>query len=443
MGKQRLKNRFWQPKLERMSRKEIVRLQVRRLRRTVDYVYRRSRFYRARLKGANLHPNSIKSLDDLKRIPLTTKADLRDGYPFGLLAVPLDEVVRIHASSGTTGDPTVVAYTKKDLNSWAECLARSLTMTGVAKGDIFQVVLGYGLFTGGLGFHYGAERIGAAVIPSATGNTKRQVKLMKDFGVTAFTSIPSYSLFLAEVAQQQGIDPSRDLKIRTVSCGAEAWSEGTRRKLESIFGCYVFNSYGLSEVCGPGVAFECIRQNGLHVWSDQFIAETIDPRTGENLGPEEKGEIVLTTLTREAMPLLRYRTRDIASILDENVCECGRSHTKISWISGRTDDMLKIRGVNIFPSQVEAVLMGLPRVGNNYQLIVSRKGYLDELKVRIEVTKAIFSGELKDLVSMRDQLESELESVLGIRILVELVEPGSIPRIEGKAQRMLDERRVK
>jgi phenylacetate-CoA ligase len=313
-------------------------------------------------------------------------------------------------------------------------------MTGVTPEDVFQVILGYGLFTGGLGFHYGAELIGAKVVPSSTGGTKRQVKLMRDFGVTAFTSIPSYALYLGETAIEMGIDPRKDLRIRTMSCGAEPWSEGTREKLEELFGCMVFNSYGLSEVGGPGVAFECIEQDGLHVWSDHFLVEVVDPRTGEGLPPGEEGELVITTLTREAMPLIRYRTRDIAMILEGDACGCGRAHTRISWIKGRTDDMIKVRGVNVFPSQIEHALMRMPEVGNNYQIVVERRGHLDELKVRIEVTGGAFKGELKDLVDLRGRISSELENLLGLRLTVELVEPGSLPRVEGKASRVLDRR---
>jgi phenylacetate-CoA ligase len=313
-------------------------------------------------------------------------------------------------------------------------------MTGVTSEDVFQVILGYGLFTGGLGFHYGAELIGAKVVPSSTGGTKRQIKLMKDLGVTAFTSIPSYALYLGETAIDMGIDPRSDLRIKTISCGAESWSESTREKLEELFGCMVFNSYGLSEVGGPGVAFECVAQDGLHVWSDHFLVEVIDPRTGESLPPGEEGELVITTLSREAMPLIRYRTRDIAAILDDGICECGRAHRRISWIKGRTDDMIKVRGVNVFPSQIEHVLMRIPGVGNNYQIVVEKRGHMDELKVRIEVTGEIFKGELKDLVDLRERITSELENTLGLRLAVELVEPGSLPRVEGKAVRVLDRR---
>jgi len=433
-----LKNRFWEPAVEKMSRKELLKLQDKRLRHILNYAYRNIRFYKDALKKAKVNPASIRSRSDLWKVPFTRKDDLRANYPFKLLATSMEKVCRVHTSSGTTGLPTVVAYTRNDLENWINCIARCLTMTGVTSKDVFQVILGYGLFTGGLGFHYGAERIGAAVVPSATGKTRRQIMVMKDFGVTAFTSIPSYTLYLAEVAQQQGINPRKDLNIRTISCGAESWSEGVRRKIENVFGCSVFNSYGLSEVCGPGVAFECTMQSGLHVWSDHFLVEVVDHKTGENLGLEEKGELVLTTLTREAMPLIRYRTGDIAAIVDENTCGCRRSHTKISWISGRTDDMIKVRGVNIFPSQVEHVLMQLPNVGNNYQLVVARKGYMDDVTAKIEVAEDTFRGELKELVALKEKLEQELENTIGLKISVQLVEPNSIPRVEEKAKRVLD-----
>jgi len=435
-----IKNAFWEPGAERLSPKRIREIQSERLRGLVRRVYEGSAFYRRLLRDRGIGPGSIRSTDDLERLPFTTKDDLRDNYPFGILSVPLSKVVRIHTSSGTTGNPTVVAYTRRDLEIWSNCIARCLTMTGVTPEDIFQVILGYGLFTGGLGFHYGAELIGAKVVPSSTGGTKRQVKLMRDFGVTAFTSIPSYALYLGETAIEMGIDPRKDLRIRTMSCGAEPWSEGTREKLEELFGCMVFNSYGLSEVGGPGVAFECIEQDGLHVWSDHFLVEVVDPRTGEGLPPGEEGELVITTLTREAMPLIRYRTRDIAMILEGDACGCGRAHTRISWIKGRTDDMIKVRGVNVFPSQIEHALMRMPEVGNNYQIVVERRGHLDELKVRIEVTGGAFKGELKDLVDLRGRISSELENLLGLRLTVELVEPGSLPRVEGKASRVLDRR---
>jgi len=429
-------NRFWQPKIEKMSRGELERLQNRRLKHILKHTHENSPFYRRKFKSEKVDYRSIRSAADLSKIPFTTKEDLRDNYPFGFQATPMEDVVRIHTSSGTTGNPTVVLYTRRDLENWSNCLARCLTMTGVEKNDVFQVILGYGMFTGGLGFHYGAEKIGAAVVPASTGNTKRQIKLMRDFGVTAFTSIPSYTLYLAEVAQEQGIDVANDLKVKTISCGAEAWSEAVRKKIEGLFGCPAFNSYGFSEAFGPGVAFECCMQEGLHFWADQFLIEVVDPKTGERVEPEEKGEIVLTTLTREAMPLLRYRTRDIAAVLDVRTCECGRSHLKTTWIRGRTDDMVKVRGVNVFPSQIEHVLMNEKRVGNNYQIILTKEKHMDCLRLKVELAEKMPQDER--LLHLKGKLQRDLESTLGVSIQLELVEPNSIPRTEGKARRILD-----
>ncbi|MEM2922030.1 MAG: phenylacetate--CoA ligase [Candidatus Bathyarchaeia archaeon] len=431
-----LKDRFWQPGIEKMSRKSLLRLQTRRLRSTVKYSYENSPFYRKKMKEAKIRPLHIRSLDDLEKIPFTFKEDFRRNYPYGLLAVPLERTVRVHASSGTTGDPTIVAYTRKDLDSWSDCIARCLLMTGVSEKDVYQVILGYGLFTGGLGFHYGAEKIGATVVPSSTGNTARQIKLMKDLRVTAFTSIPSYSLYLAETAKRIGIDPLRDLNLRSISCGAEVWSQSARERVEEHFGCSVFNSYGLSEICGPGVAFECTLKSGLHLWSDHFLAEIVDPNTGETLGPEEKGELTLTTLTKEAMPLLRYRTRDITAFLDER-CGCGRTHAKIAWISGRTDDMIKVKGVNVFPSQIESALMKIEGVGDNYQIVLKRKDFLDEIGINVEIDKSTYRDPKKRGI-LQDRVKNEIESTIGIKVSVTLMEPDSLPRAEGKAKRILD-----
>jgi len=430
-----LRNRFWEPKLEKLSRKDLKQLQNRRLRNLVKYVYTNNKFYRRTLKEAAVDPSSIRGAEDLKRLPFTTKENLRDNYPLGMLTTHPRNISRIHTSSGTTGNPTVVAYTRKDLENWSNCLARCLTMTGVIRGDVFQTILGYGLFTGGLGFHYGAEKIGATVVPSSTGNTKRQVKLMKDFNVTAFTSIPSYAIHLAEVAERQGIDVEKNLKVRSISCGAEFWSEAVRRKIEQVFGCMVFNSYGLSEAGGPGVAFECLEQNGLHIWADHFLAEIVDPETGESLPAGERGELVLTTLTREAVPLIRYRTCDLTAVIGEDECECGRSHPRISWFSGRTDDMLKVRGVNVFPTQIEHALMSLPRVGSNYQLILTRREHMDALTVKVEATERMPSKQKKTL---EREIQEELASTLSIRVKVEVSNPGSIPRADGKTERVLD-----
>jgi phenylacetate-CoA ligase len=434
-----IKNRFWRPSIEKLSAKQLGELQNRRLKSIVSCAYEKSPFYRRVFKERKIRPISIRTIDDLQRLPFTSKTDFRDNYPLGLLAAPLSEVVRLHVSSGTTGDPTVVAYTRRDLDSWSDCIARCLTMTGITRNDVFQVILGYGLFTGGLGFHYGAEKIGAAVVPASAGNTQRQIKLMHDLQVTAFTSIPSYTLFLAETARGLGIDPARDLKIRSISCGAEVWTESTRERIEKEFGCQVFNSYGLSEMCGPGVAFECVRQDGMHIWGDHFLVEIVDPRTGDPLGAEQVGELVLTTLTKEAVPLLRYRTRDLAMLFD-GACDCGRTHQRIGWITGRCDDMMKIRGVNVFPSQIESAIMGLDGVGNNYQISLSRKGPLDEMAVTMEVEEDVWNRGDAALKDLTEKLRSRIEHVIGLKVDVVLLAPLSLPRVEGKVRRVIDSR---
>ncbi len=436
-----LKNRFWRPSVEKLTLNQLKKLQTKRLRSTVKYAYENSPFYRRKFTEKGLRPDSIRTIDDLRKIPFTSKSDFRDNYPLGLLASPLADVVRLHVSSGTTGDPTVVAYTRNDLEVWSECAARCLTMTGVSKRDIFQVILGYGLFTGGLGFHYGAEKIGATVVPSSTGNTQRQIKLMHDLKVPAFTSIPSYALHLAEAAKNAGVDPAKDLKIRSISCGAEVWSENTRKRIQKEFGCRVFNSYGLSEMCGPGVAFECFKQVGMHLWNDYFLAEIVDPITGEQAGIEEDGELVLTTLTKEAMPLLRYRTRDLTRLLGGK-CDCGRAHQRIGWIRGRCDDMLKIRGVNVFPSQIESAIMGLEGVGNNYQILLSNKAFLDEITVNVEAEKYVWDKGDAALKNIRERLRSGIESMIGLKAQVTLLHPAAIPRVEGKAIRVIDSRNL-
>jgi phenylacetate-CoA ligase len=355
-----------------------------------------------------------------------------------MLAVPKSEIVRFHASSGTTGKPIIVAYTKGDIDTWAELMERVLTSAGITGEDTVQLIYNYAFFTGGLGFHYGAERIGAAVVPSGVGNSKKQLLTMKDLGVTAFSSTPSYALYLAEYAKKDGIDVW-DFGLKSGVFGAEPWSDGMRRKIEDAYGIKAYDNYGLSELCGPGVAVECREQDGLHVWGDHFLVEVIDPETGETLGPQERGELVFTTLTKEAMPLIRYRTGDI-SYLYKEPCPCGRTHPRIARISGRSDDMLIIRGVNVFPSQVEHVLFGFPEVKEHYQIIVDRAGPLDVLEVNIEVTESVFESDVKEMVKIKGRLEAQLRSSLEVKANVNLVEPGSIPRSEGKANRILDKR---
>ena len=432
---------FFEPEVEQMKREDLEKLQEERLRKIVRYCYENVPFYRRKFKEKGLEPDDIRGLDDIGKLPFTTKDDLREHYPFGMIAVPRSKIVRFHASSGTTGKPTIVAYTKRDIENWAELMARVLTCVGITKEDTMQLIYNYAFFTGGLGFHYGAEKIGAAVIPSGVGNTKKQILTMRDLEVTAFSSTPSYALYLAEYAEKEmGIDV-RKLKLRIGIFGAEPWSEATRKKIENAFEIEAFDNYGLSELCGPGVSVECEEKNGLHVWSDHFLVEVVDPETGERLDEGKEGELVFTTLMKEAMPLLRYRTRDI-SVIYPDECSCGRTHVKIAKIRGRTDDMLIIRGVNVFPSQIEHVLMQIPEVGENYQIIVDRD-ILDKLLVRVEVTEKVFSDKLKDLLALEKKIERELKEVLNVSAKVELVSPGSIPRTPGKAKRIIDLRKDK
>jgi len=439
LRKTTIRNKFWQPKIEKLSPAQLRQLQERRLRSTFVYAYKNSRFYRKLFKEEKLDSGSIRTAKDIEKIPFTSKTHFRDNYPLGLLAS--NSIIRIHASSGTTGDPTIVAYSRNDIESWSDCIARCLTMSGITRQDRFQIILGYGLFTGGLGFHYGAEKIGTTVVPSGTGNTKRQVKLMRDLHVTAFTSIPSYSLYLAETAEGLGIEPSVDLEIKSISCGAEVWSQSIRKRIENKFGCQVFNSYGLSEMFGPGVAFECIKQDGMHVWSDHFIAEVIDPKTGETVDVEEEGELVLTTLTKEAMPVLRYRTGDLTKLLDGS-CDCGRTHQRISWITGRCDDMIKVRGVNLFPTQIESAIMGLEGVGSNYQIVLSKKGVLDEITVDLEAEERVWNKGDRAVKDLTEKIRSEVLSVTGLKAAVNLLPEGFLPRTEGKVKRVRDSRNL-
>jgi phenylacetate-CoA ligase len=380
-------------------------------------------------------------LKDLKRFPFTTKLDLRDNYPYGMFTVPLEQVVRIHASSGTTGKQTVVGYTRRDINTWAELMARSLAAGGVQKNDIIHNSYGYGLFTGGLGVHYGAEKLGASVIPMSGGNSKRQIIIMQDFGSTVLTCTPSYALFLAEVAEEMGVD-FKNLKLRVGIFGAEPWSERMRDEIERKLNIQAIDIYGLSEIIGPGVGIECIEaKRGLHVFEDHFIAEIIDPHTGEVLPYGERGELVFTTITKEAFPLVRYRTRDI-SVLYPQPCKCGRTVVRMERVSGRSDDMLIIRGVNVFPSQIESVLMNIKGVEPHYLLFVDRKGNLDTLDVHVEVNEKVFSDEVKDLQALGRKIEKEIKDLLGVTAGVKLVEPKTIQRSEGKAQRVIDKRNI-
>jgi phenylacetate-CoA ligase len=432
---------IYNEEFETMPREALESIQLRRLQATVARVYNAIPFYRRRFDEAGVAPADIRSLSDLQKLPFTTKADLRDNYPFGMFAVPMDNVTRIHASSGTTGKPTVVGYTARDIQTWAELMARSLMAAGTRRDDIVHNAYGYGLFTGGLGVHYGAERLGASVIPISGGNTKRQVMIMKDFGPTVLTCTPSYALHLAEVAAEMGVS-FRDLKFKAGIFGAEPWSEQMRREIERTLNLKAMDIYGLSEVMGPGVSIECIEaQNGLHVFEDHFIPEIINPQTGAVLPYGTPGELVFTTITKEAFPVIRYRTRDL-SVLDPEPCRCGRTIVRMGRIQGRSDDMLIIRGVNVFPSQIESVIMETKHLEPHYQLVVERIGTLDQLTVLVEVNEAMFSDEIKNLQSIERELERSIRETLGVATQVKLVEPKGIQRSEGKAVRVIDKREI-
>ncbi len=422
---------------ETMPREELEALQLRRLKAMVEKVYYNVPFYQNRFNEMDIRPEQIRSLDDLKYLPFTEKQDLRNNYPFGLFAVPRDNVVRVHASSGTTGKATVVGYTQRDVNTWAELMARSLMCAGASRRDIVHNAYGYGLFTGGLGMHYGVERLGATILPISGGGTRRQVMLMRDFGSTILCSTPSYALFLYESILAAGMS-IEDLKLHTGIFGAEPWSEKMRSEIESKLQIKALDIYGLSEIMGPGVGMECCdAQDGLHIWEDHFLIEIIDPETGEQLPLGESGELVITTITKEAQPLIRYRTRDITRI-EAIPCRCGRTHRRISRIQGRSDDMLIIRGVNVFPQQIETILLETQGVAPHYQLILTRQGSLDMLEVKVEVDEKLFSDEIRHLQRIEAKIQKNIKEFLGVTAKVTLSEPQSIERSEGKAKRIID-----
>ncbi|HWQ93665.1 MAG TPA: phenylacetate--CoA ligase [Clostridia bacterium] len=429
---------FWDRESETLDRPAIAKLQLDRLQQTVNRLAHRVPFYQRKFAQHNVTPEQIKSLDDLRRLPFTVGADLRSVYPDGMLAVDHSEPVRLHTSSGTTGKPKALFFTRNDVNNAAEMIARALTMTGITRTDVFQNMMSYGLFTGGLVMHYGAEKLGCLVIPSGPGTSERQLMLMQDFGTTAVHILPSYALYFASFLQQKGINPRTDLKLRKAFVGAEPHTEETRLRIEESYGVDVYNSYGLTEMNGPGVAFECEHKAGLHLWEDNFIMEIINPETGEPVPDGESGELVLTTLKREAMPIVRYRTRDITSIIAEP-CRCGRTHRRLNRITGRSDDMLIIRGVNIFPTQIERVLMSTPQVGRNYLIIVEG---LDDMTVKVELAEAGFDGQVEHLKALQDQLVDRIKAETWVRPRVDLVPPGSLPVAEGKAKRVLDKRSI-
>ncbi len=426
------------PKIEQMPRSELDKLQLERLKAQIAHVYDNSPFYQRTFKEKGIKPGDIQKITDLARLPFTSKLDFRDNYPLGLLAVPMSKVVRFHSSSGTTGKPVVAPYTRKDIDTWAEVMARTLATAGATAGDVLQNAYGYGLFTGGLGFHYGAEQLGASVIPTSGGNTKRQVVLLQDLGTTVLTCTPSYSLTIHETALQMGVD-LRDTKLRLGVFGAEPWSDQMRNDIESKIGIKAINIYGLTEVIGPGVSTECPYQCGMHIAEDHFLAEIINPDTGESLPFGETGELVITTLTKEAQPVIRFRTKDITS-LNPEPCECGRTHVRMSRITGRTDDMLVVKGVNVFPSQIESILLEVEGVEPHYMIVVDRQeGFKsDYIEVWVEVSEDIFSDEMSKMENLEAKLRAEMDSVLAIAAKIKLVEPRTITRYEGKAKRVFD-----
>jgi phenylacetate-CoA ligase len=430
--------RIWDPVNECMEREELSMLQFTRLRDTLHRAYRNVPCYQAKFHTLGLAPEDVKNLADLSMIPFTTKEDLRLNYPYGMFAVPLREVVRIHSSSGTTGKPTVVGYTRHDLNTWSELVARFMTAAGVTEDDIVHIAFGYGLFTGAFGLHYGAERIGASVIPMSSGNTDKQIMIMQDYRSTAMVCTPSYALTMADRMEKLGISPA-SLALKVGLFGAEPWSEEMRREIEQRLGIIATDNYGLSEVMGPGIAGECLHRCGMHIFEDHFIAEIIDPETGEVLPPGSTGELVLTSITKEAFPMLRYRTRDITR-LDYAPCACGRTHVRMQKTMGRSDDMLIIKGVNVFPTQIEEVLFQVEGCEPHYQLVIEREGTMDTLEVQVEVNEAIFFDEMKKQRAFVELLEKRLFSALGVGAKVKLVEPSSMPRHEGKAKRVIDRR---
>ncbi len=433
------KSEFFNPELETMDREQIEKLQLERLKTTVEHCMH-SAFYKQRFKEAGLEPGDIRSLDDIRKIPFTTKQDLRDTYPFGMASVPLSQCVRLHSSSGTTGNPTVILHTQKDLDEWANAVARCLWMVGCRPDDVFQNTSGYGMFTGGLGFQYGAERLGMLTVPAAAGNTRRQLKFFTDFGTTVVHAIPSYATRIYEVMQQEGIDPRRDTKLRTLVIGAEPHSEEQRRRIQDMLGVKAYNSFGMSEMCGPGVAFECKEQNGMHIWEDYYIVEIVDPKTLEPVPDGEIGELVLTTINREAMPLLRYRTRDLTRIIPGE-CPCGRHHKRIDRMKGRSDDMIVLRGVNIFPIQVEQVLMRYKELGSNYLITLKTDEVNDSMTVEVELAQSYTGGHDAQKALIKS-ITSRLHDEILITPLVMLLQPGSLAQSEGKAVRVKDLRSV-
>lgn len=430
---------IWNEEAECMPPALREKLQLERLQDVVKRAYENVPYYRKKFDDEGIKPQDIKTLKDIEKLPLTTKDDLRNAYPFGMFAVPRRKIVEVHTSSGTTGKPTVSGYTQKDLETWAEVMARGLTMFGLTEDDIIQNTHGYGLFTGGFGVHYGAQNIGATVIPISTGQTKRQIEILEDFGTNVLIFTPSYGLYLAEVAHEEGVDP-KNLKLKSIGFGAEMWTAEMRSEIEKRFNAPAFNIYGLTEIMGPGIALECEEQDGLHVMEDHFYPEIIDSETLKTVPEGEKGELVLTNLTREGMPIIRFRTKDITA-LRKGDCPCGRTLIKMDRITGRTDDMLKIRGVAVFPSQIEKALLKMDGLEPHYQIIATRPQHLDELEVQVETSSHLFSDEVKELVGIKKKIEDYIHNEIGLRVKVTLVEPKTLPRSEGKAVRVIDKRK--
>ena len=432
---------YWNQNIECMPIGKLKELQYKGLKQLVGNLYSFNAFYRAKMKEAGVRPDDIHSLSDITKLPFMNKSDLRDNYPTKMFTAPRKDVVRYHVSSGTTGKPTLVGYTKNDIEFWTESLARALTSIGIGDGDVIQVSYGYGLFTGGLGLHYGAERVNATVLPASTGSTERQLELMIDLDVTAIACTPSYLIHIGDVAKKMGIDLRKDTKLRKAVLGAEPWSDNMRQHIEKELGIDAYDIYGTSEISGP-MFTECTEKKGIHIWGDTAIAEIIDPETGESLGPGQKGELVMTVLKKEAMPMIRYRIKDLTSVMDEE-CGCGRTSPRIRRITGRSDDMLIIRGINVFPSQVEHTLLQIPQVaGGNFLISVDRIGALDYMTVQVEITNESFSDKVDDMLKLKKYISNELKKYLNIAVEVELAAPGSLPRFEGKAKRVTDRRKL-
>jgi phenylacetate-CoA ligase len=434
--------KYWNEEIETMPVPELRKHQLSKLKAQVKHCYEDSAFYRKKFKDAGLKPDNIKTLEDIQKIPFTVKNDLRDNYPLGMLAVKPVDIVEIHASSGTTGNPIIGAYTKNDMDAWQELMARSIYTTGGRKEDVIHIAYGYGLFTGGLGFHYGAHKIGTMTIPVSGGMTQRQIKLMKDLGATVLCCTPSFAVYLAEAMAKAGVDPKNDLKLRIGLFGAEPWSDKIRERIEADLGIEAFDVYGLTELCGPGVSIECSEHKGLHIWEDHFLVETINPKTGEVLSPGEEGELVFTTLTKTGIPMLRFRTRDI-SVIDAEKCACGRTHERMIRVRGRSDDMLIIRGVNVFPSQIEIAVMSFPELAPHYQIVVDRPGALDTFAVKLELTEKASKSKKLDANALKRDIQGKIHSITGLSANIEIVKCGEIPRSEGKAKHVLDLRKGK